>query len=455
VEKWLGAALDYVPQWLSYMMRVTDRPGCTVAIAHHGKLVFEDAYGFADAAKGINLTARHRFRVASHSKSFTAAGILKLREQGKLGLDDPVGRYVKGLHPAVARATISQVLSHAAGIIRDGRDSGQWQDRRAFLNADELRAALAEKPVIEANTRFKYSNHGYGLIGFVIEAVTGEPYTRWIAREIVAPAGLEETEPDMPARKRLLFARGHSSKVLLGHRVVIPGENPTNALAAATGFVSTARDLALFYAQLDPAAKKSVLSVASRREMLRRQWRCPHSESERWYGLGTMTARTGDWEWVGHGGGFQGYITRTSLVPSRGLSISVLTNSADGLAPQLGDGIIHILRTFAQHGAPTAKTRSWTGRWWWSVWGAADLVPMGDKVLFASPGLFNPFMEASELTILGRDRARIAVANGYANHGEDVRRVRKNGRVTELWIAGTKVVSERQAAAELKRRYRA
>jgi CubicO group peptidase (beta-lactamase class C family) len=117
--------------------------------------------------------------------------------------------------------------------------------------------------VLDANSRFKYSNHGYGLAGLVIEAVTGEPYADWIKRAIIAPAGLRETEPDAPLGSRVPMARGHSAKLPLGRRVIIPGLNPTRALAPATGFVSTARDLTRFFAQLDPAAKRSVLSAAA------------------------------------------------------------------------------------------------------------------------------------------------------------------------------------------------
>src|SRR5262249_29407861 len=159
---------------------------------------------------------------------------------------------------------------------------------------------LTAAPVIEANTRFKYSNHGYGLAGLVIEAVTGEPYPSWIKHAIIEPVGLNETEPDMPVPGDVPLVRGHSGKQPLGRRVVIPGDNPTNALAAATGFVSTARDLACFFAQLDPAVKESVLTVASRREMIRRQWRNPHASVERHYGLGIISGKIAEWEWFGH-----------------------------------------------------------------------------------------------------------------------------------------------------------
>lgn len=451
----LQAALEYVPQYLEFQMRNSQQPGCSVAIAHKGRVVFERAWGSANAVTGAELTPRHRFRVASHSKSFTAAGILKLRETGKIKLDDRAGEYVQGLHGEVARATIGQLLSHTAGIIRDGVDSGQWVDRRPFLDADELKAALAVKPVLQTSARFKYSNHGFGLLGLVIEAVTGESYNEWIARAVVTPAGLEETTPDMPLPRGARLAAGHSGRLPLGRRVAIPGRNPTQALASATGFVATAADLARFYAQIDPAAKKSFLSAESRREMVRRQWRDPHSSLERYYGLGTISGTTAGWDHAGHSGGFQGFITRSAALLERDLSVSVLTNAADGLSHFWFEGIVNILAGFAKNGAAKGAAKSWAGRWW-SLWGCTDLVPMGDKVIAAVPALFNPFMDATEIKLTGRDTGTIALAGGFAHHGENVRRVRNAaGRVTEVWMSGNRLMSEARVAAEMEKRYEA
>src|SRR5258708_33543683 len=164
MEPWVQSAIGYIRSWIEFQLRTSQHPGCIVAIAHRGKVVAEAAFGHANLATGEELTARHRFRIASHSKSFTAAGIMKLRELGKLKLDDTAGQFVTDLHPAVAKTTIAQLLSHSAGLIRDGDDAGQFLDRRPFRNARELAADLKNPPIIEPNSRFKYSNHGYRLL---------------------------------------------------------------------------------------------------------------------------------------------------------------------------------------------------------------------------------------------------------------------------------------------------
>jgi len=453
MDNWLKPAFEYIPQWLEYQMRASEQPGCVIAIVHQGKLVLERAFGYADIVNRVPLTPRYRFRVASHSKSFTAAGIMRLREEDRLGLDDHIGQYVQGLHPAIAEATIAQLLSHSAGIVRDGSDSGQWQGLRPFLDAAELRADLAAGPIIEPNTRFKYSNHGYGLAGLVIEAVTGAPYRSWIKNAVIEPAGLDETEPDMPIGDSAPVARGHSAKLPLGHRVVIPGDNATNALSPATGFVSTARDLALWFAQLDPEAEESVLTVGSRREMVRQQWRNPHSSIERYYGLGIMRGTMAEWKWFGHGGAFQGFASRTVALPEPALAVSVVTNAIDGAADRWIEGIIHILTSFAKHGAPAKEVRDWTGRWW-TLWGAVDLVPMGAKVMIAVPSLPKPLTDASEISISSEDHGRVTLANGFARHGEEVRRIRgSNGEVAELWIGDARYLSEAAFVVELEEHY--
>lgn len=449
--KWLSAAVDYLPRWLEHQMRVTEQPGCAIAVAHKGRLVFEAAFGHADLSRGIALTPRHRFRVASHSKTFTATALMKLREQRRLQLDDPVGQHVTGLRADVGALTLAQLASHSAGLVRDGTDARQWSLQRPFLDAKALRADLAQLPTLDANTRFKYSNHGYGLLGLAIEQITGEPYADWVAREIVAEAGLTETTPDvtaLPARAAL--AAGHSAKHPLGKRIAIDVGMSTHALAAATGFVSTAADLARFYAGLAPDARSSGLSAASRREMGRRQWRSEHDSGGRWYGLGLIAATTGAWDHIGHSGGFPGVITRTACVPAQQLAVSVLTNAADGLSHQWLDGALHVLQAFEKHGAPSRRTARWSGRFW-NLWGAFDLLPMGGaRVLIANAGLANPVQDASEIEVTATDRGHVTLGGGFAHHGEPVR-IERDGRkrIRRVWHGGMPLLREAQAAKAL------
>ena len=453
-NKWLSAAIDYIPTWIELQLRASGQPGCAVAIALEDKVLLEQAFGAADLSTGEKLTPRHRFRVASHSKSFTAAGAMKLREQGKLKLDDPIGDYVGKLNPAVARTTIVQVLSHSAGITRDGRDVGQYDGRRPYLSVREVLADLAADPVIEPNSRFKYSNHGFALLGLMIEAIVGEPYAAWIKREIVDAAGLKETTPDMPLPTGARFARGHSSKLLLGERVIFPGDFSQNAIAPAGGFVATASDLCRYFAQLSPRAERSVLSVSSRREMTRRHWRNAHTDGEEYYGLGIISGTLKGWDWFGHGGGLPGYISRTAVAPEQDLTISVLTNNSNGWAGPWVDGAIHILREFSQRGPPTRQVQGWTGRWW-GQGGPDDYIPLGNRVLIANPQAWNPFLNATEIEVTGHDKGRVSLDNGYGNQGEAVLRRRdKAGRVVEINFAGYKLLPEAAVAAEIRRRYR-
>ena len=446
---WLDAAVRYAESWLDYQMPATELPGCVLAVAASGALVRERAFGVADLETGEALTPRHRFRVASHSKTFTAAGIFRLHEAGKLHLDDPVSRHVHGLDAATGQTTIAQLLSHSSGVVRDGVDASFWQQRRAFLDEAELRAELARPPVIDPNTRFKYSNVGFGLLGLVIEAATGERYADWISREIVALFGLEETLPDAPIPHTVPAAVGHGGLLPLGKRFPLDGCENTRALASATGFVSTAGDLVRFFNALDPGAAKSVLSAASRREMTRPQWSVPHVKDGRQYGLGVIAGSVGERKWFGHAGAFPGFISRTATVLEWGVTVSIVTNAIDGFANPWVEGVISILDAFSRRGAPEGPAAAWAGRWW-TIWGAIDLVPAGSKVLVAAPARLDPFGEAGELEVSDNTNGRIALADGFASHGEPVSRtIDAAGSATQLRLGGAAFVPEAALIKEI------
>jgi hypothetical protein len=187
--------------------------------------------------------------------------------------------------------------------------------------------------------------------------------------------------------------------------------------------------------------------------MSRRHWRNPMTAPEQHYGLGTISGSLDGWDWFGHSGGLQGYISRTCVYPAQDLTVCVLTNAIDGWAHPWLDGIVNILQAFERDGPPTRKVQGWNGRWW-SLWTALDLVPLGSKVLALAPGFIAPMTNAPELEITGRSTGRIAKAPGFGSHGEPVSCVRaKSGRMTALQIAGTKFLPADKVAREIAARY--
>jgi len=142
----LERAAKYIKDWLRFNYERGDTPGFVVAIAHDGKTIFNEAYGFADLENRTVLTPQHLFRIASHSKTFTATAIMQLQERGKLRIDDSIVDYLPWLKQHKDRrwrsVTIRQLLSHGAGVIRDGLKNDYWSVEELFPSEAEFKKDL-------------------------------------------------------------------------------------------------------------------------------------------------------------------------------------------------------------------------------------------------------------------------------------------------------------------------
>src|SRR4051794_15694038 len=167
-----AAAAPYLESWLDHQRRRSRVPGVQAAVRVGDRLVLDTALGVADVTTGEPLTPGHLFRIASHSKTFTATAVLQLVEAGRLRLDDPVAALVPALAgSALAEVTVRELLGHQGGVIRDGRDNDHWQLLHPFPDEAGLtRIAVADGAVLDRNEHFKYSNIGYSLLGLAIEA---------------------------------------------------------------------------------------------------------------------------------------------------------------------------------------------------------------------------------------------------------------------------------------------
>jgi CubicO group peptidase (beta-lactamase class C family) len=412
----------YFDTWLAFRQRYERTPGVQVAVLHDDEILLSSAYGLADVDAQTPLTPRHLFRVASHSKTFTATAVLQLAEGGALRLDDPIGQWLPFLaDSALATATIRDLLAHGGGVIRDGHDGDHWQLFRAFPDDAGLRAiGLDGADVLPTNERFKYSNVGYSLLGMIISAASGQSYHAYVRDRIVKPLGLADTGPEYEPARAAEYAAGYSALAYADRRIPIEHID-TGAMAAATGFFSTGQDL-VRYAAAHFHGDDRLLTDASKRRMQRTEWKTGR-EGE--YGLGLDVAEIGDRRVVGHGGGYPGHITNTKWDPVDRLAVSVLTNAVDGSAGAYATNFFRLIelahrpadRDVPPDGVDLDRFR---GRFA-NLWGVLDVARFGDRLYLLDPTVDDPTHETSSLTVVADDTLRMSPDSGFASPGELVR----------------------------------
>lgn len=421
----LDHALEYADHWAGYRRRTLRLPGVSLAVAWRGEVLLSRAYGHADLERGEPLTPAHIFRIASHSKTFTATAMLQLVEQGRMALDDRLSRWLDWApdrEGALGRITVRQLLNHSAGVVRDGDDGGFWQLERDFPDREEFVERVTRlKPVFAPNVQFKYSNFGYTLLGMVIEAVTGVPYNEHVRAAVVAPLGLESTGPELDEFAQAHLATGYSGDHGGLDRLPV-AHIDTRAMSAATGFYSTAEDLCR-YGSAHCLGTGKLMSDESKREMQRDGWSIDGDDEH--YGLGFGIHHIGERRVVGHGGGFPGFITATRIDPEEGLVVVALTNAHDGPAAELAHGVIKIInRAGAASAAPDdhpgVERSRFTGRFW-TLGGVVDVARFGPELVQFDPELADPVAEVGQLRVAGPDRLTIAKTRNYGSPGESMR----------------------------------
>jgi CubicO group peptidase (beta-lactamase class C family) len=158
----------------------------TVLVAKDGRVVLHEGFGFADRERRLPNGLDTLYEIASLTKTFTAAAILRLEMAGRLATEDRIEKHLGPFPPAKARATVHHLLTHTAGLIRDGTDVAT-PDREAFIKT--MKEAPPESPPGE---RYRYTNAGYSLLAAVVERVAGESYESFVRRELFVPAGLTD-----------------------------------------------------------------------------------------------------------------------------------------------------------------------------------------------------------------------------------------------------------------------
>ena len=358
------------------------QPGLAYGIVAGGTLVHEGGLGERWLG-GPPPDGSTVFRIASMTKSFTAAAVLALRDDGALRLDDPVADFVpelRALRPVTADApaiTIRQLLTMTAGFPTDD----PWGDRQQGLPLAEF-AALLRRGVRAAwppGTCFEYSNLGYALLGRVIAAAARTDYAEFVTARLLGPLGLDRTGYQAAAFDPAGLARGYQRRPD-GWAELIP--DGYGAFAPMGGVFSCVRDLARWaswFAAAFPAGGEAAggphpLRRASRREMqlahvtiapqdVLRLPGDPAAEVTHGYGFGLFIEESPAWgRIVQHSGGYPGFGSHMRWHPETGLAVIVLANSTYAAAHALGAQLLETVlraRPAADSGPPLAPAGPW------------------------------------------------------------------------------------------------
>jgi D-alanyl-D-alanine carboxypeptidase len=283
--------------------------GLSIALVARGNAVIEKGYGYADQEAGVPATPETSYPIASVSKHFTAGLILRLADQGKLSLDDPLRRFYPAARPRIGELTIRHLLDHTSGLTRGGP-----APRAAALSVI-TRGGTARAQ----GEDWDYSNYNYSLLGLVIEQASGRDYSQFVHDEIVVPLGLTgtgycEDGTAVPGR-----GRDYQS----GVKRVSPTPYWTEQkFFAAGGLCSTVRDLVRWEKALEEGRVISPPML----EAMRTPARLPRG-LEADYGYGTRLGITGSHRKLGHTGGGQSNKAVLARYPDDDVTVAVLLNT--------------------------------------------------------------------------------------------------------------------------------
>ncbi|MBG0563647.1 serine hydrolase domain-containing protein [Actinoplanes aureus] len=341
---------------------------------------------FAGAGEQPRPDPKTQYRLGSITKTITATLVMQLRDEGFFALDDLLYRHLPGT--PIGGVTLRQLLGHVSGLQRE--PDGPWWERNAGGDAGKLLAELTyEKLAGPPYRRYRYSNLAYGLLGAVLERVTGQSWAELAGKRVLDPLGMKRTTyaPVEP------FARGYVVHALGGALHEEPRPD-TGAMAPAGQLWSTVTDMAKWAGFLaDPAP--AVLARETVDEM------CAPvviSDLESWtagHGLGPQLYRVGERVYVGHGGSMPGYVAHLAVHRRSRIGVIVFAN-AYGLTgtsikevslatlTTVLDGEPSTIPAWRPPVPPQGEAAEVCGRWW-RMGREYEISAEGDALLMTGP----------------------------------------------------------------------
>lgn len=311
-------------------------PGAQVLIEDHGK-TYEEDYGVRNLLSRLPVDSHTRFEIGSITKQFTAAAILQLREQGKLSLSDPLGKYIPQYGPG-RDVTIEQLLRQVSGIpdyvgtkgfnalvVQRSGETVMSQP----ITFERVLAFIAGKPLdFKPGTRWEYSSTNYFFLGKIVEQVSGMPYESYIRTHIFAPDHMTDSTFMDDERNLSDLATGYAISETTRRKV------PAGPILGAGGdgaIVSTARDVERW----DDALFDGKIITKADLALMTEPGPLPAGPDAH-YAFGWMIDRFDGIERMDHNGGTLGFTSSNQIYPTMGVRVIVLTNASYVKTSSLG-----------------------------------------------------------------------------------------------------------------------
>ena len=327
------AEVASVDQLVAKTLANTGVPSAEIAIVRNGQIVLNKAYGKAN--EGLPANPDLPYQIASNSKQFTAMAILLLRDEGKLSLDDPVSKYIRGITEG-DRITIRELLSHTSGLQDFWPQDYLFSDMTVPTTPQHIVDKWAKKPLdFEPGTRWQYSNTGYVVAGMIAEKVSGMPLLAFLQQHIFGPLGMHALDQDNTNSG--VFPGGYHRYALGPIRIVQP---PARGWLYAAGELSmNAADLAKWdIARMNRALIPARDWIEQETPVLRTDGRTTG------YGLGVTNAYQRERHVIVHSGEAVGFLTLNTVYPDTKDAIVVFTNADfSGAMTTLTEGIEKIV----------------------------------------------------------------------------------------------------------------
>jgi D-alanyl-D-alanine carboxypeptidase len=317
------AALTAVDSIVRAAVEGGDVAGISAGIAAGGRVVHLVGHGLASQETGVAASDSTVYRIGSIAKQMTAAAVLRLEQEGRLSVSDPIERFLPDVPPQWAGVTLHHLLTHTSGIPSYTNVREFWDRATERLSVSDRLAYVTRLPLdFEPGSRWAYSNTGYLLLGPIIERASGVTYAHYV-KQLLAPVGLRETGACGDDDPRLAIGyvrRGAALEPALSNQV---GDT-----FADGDLCSSVRDLLRWSGAL---ASGAVIPQASYHRMVTRARLNDGREVHYGYGVDIM-ALDGVGPVVEHGGGVPGFRSHLAYYPEHDVAIVVLTNTAEPAA---------------------------------------------------------------------------------------------------------------------------